>query len=94
MLTIRAAVLAMTLALGLAAASSVGADAGVKEIPLKDGTTLLIFKDGKMAHRDDKGRVVQMKDGARMVTKDGTVIMMVGNEIWRKTDSEQLYQGR
>ena len=56
------------------AAPAVWADADTKEIPLKDGTTLLIFKDGKMAHRDDKGRVVQMKDGARMVTKDGTVI--------------------
>ncbi len=98
MTTIRTAVLATTFALGLAAASAVRADADVKEIPLKDGTTLLIYKDGKMSHRDDKGRVVQMKDGSRMVTKDGTVLMMVGNEIWRKTDREQLneqmYRGR
>jgi len=94
MSAIRTGVLATTLALGLAAAPAVWADADTKEIPLKDGTTLLIFKDGKMAHRDDKGRVVQMKDGARMVTKDGTVLLMVGNEIFRKTDSERLYQGR
>jgi Copper resistance protein K len=98
MTTIRTAVLATTLALGLAAASAVRAEADVKEIPLKDGTTLLIYKDGKMSHRDDKGRVVQMKNGSRMVTKDGTVLMMVGNEIWRKTDREQLneqmYRGR
>ena len=98
MTTIRTAVLATTLVLGLATASAVRADADVKEIPLKDGTTLLIYKDGKMSHRDDKGRVVQMKNGSRMVTKDGTVLMMVGNEIWRKTDREQLneqmYRGR
>lgn len=98
MTTIRNAVLATTLALGLAAASAVRADGDVKEIPLKDGTTLLIYKDGKMSHRDSKGRVVPMKEGAQMVTKDGTVLMMVGNEIWRKTDREQLneqmYRGR
>lgn len=92
MTTIRTAILTTTLALGLAAASAVRADADVKEVPLKDGTTLLIYKDGKMAHRDNKGRVVQMKEGTQMVTKDGTVIKMIGNEIWRKTDREQLYE--
>ena len=71
---------------------------GEKVIPLKDGSSVVVFKDGKMAMRDAKGRVTQMKDGHPMETKDGQVIMMKGNEIWRKTQSEQdweaLYRGR
>jgi hypothetical protein len=39
-----------------------------------------------------------MKDGHPMETKDGQIIMMKGNEIWRKTQTEQdwqaLYRGR
>lgn len=70
---------------------------GEKEIPLKDGTTLVIFKDGKMAMRDAKGRPLSMKDNHPMETKDGKLIMMRGNELWRKTQSEKeredLYRG-
>ena len=70
---------------------------GEKEIKLKDGTTLVVFKDGKMAMRDAKGRTVPMKENHPMETKDGKVIMMRGNEIWRKTRNEKeledLYRG-
>jgi len=70
---------------------------GEKVIPLKDGSSVVVFKDGKMAMRDSKGRVTQMKDGHPMETKDGQIIMMKGNEIWRKTQSEKdweaLYRG-
>lgn len=69
-----------------------------REIPLKDGSTLVIFKDGKMSMRDARGRTQSMKDGARMETKDGQVLMMKGNEVWRKTSAErlqeELYRGR
>jgi len=47
--------------------------------------------------RDKNGKVVGMKEGVAMETKDGQVIMMKGNELWRKTttekDWEQLYRG-
>lgn len=70
---------------------------GEKVIPLKDGSSVVIFKDGKMAMRDSKGNVSHMKDGHPMETRDGQVIMMKGNEIWRKTQSEKdlqdLYRG-
>jgi hypothetical protein len=70
---------------------------GEKLIPLKDGTSVVVFKDGKMAMRDSKGNVTQMKDGHPMETKHGQVIIMKGNEIWRKTQSEKdradLYWG-
>ncbi|NKE67568.1 periplasmic Cu(I)/Cu(II)-binding protein CopK [Ramlibacter sp. RBP-2] len=54
-----------------------------KSIPLKDGSTVYIFKDGKMAMEDKLGRVVPMKPGHVMQTKDGQSILMVGNELAR-----------
>lgn len=92
----------MRVAIGLLAAVMLAAPLawaaeGEKEIPLKDGATVIIYKDGKMAMRDSKGRVTSMKEGHPMETKDGKVIMMRGNEIWRKTQSEKeredLYRG-
>jgi hypothetical protein len=81
-------VAAATLAAGGAALAT---QDGAREIPLKDGATLVIFKDGKMSMRDPKGRTMSMKDGMRMETKDGQVIMMKGNEVWRRTSAERLH---
>lgn len=83
--------LTMAAALGLGGAALAAQD-GSREIPLKDGTTLIIFKDGKMSMRDAKGRTHSMKDGMRMETKDGQVIMMKGNEVWRRTSGERLHE--
>ena len=52
-----------------------------KSIELKNGSTVYIFKDGKMAMEDKVGRVVSMKSGQVMETKDGQKIIMVGNEL-------------
>lgn len=88
-----AAALIAALLVGPAALSA----EGEKEIKLKDGTTLVIFKDGKMAMRNARGLPVPMKENHPMETKDGQVIMMRGNELWRKTKSEKeledLYRG-
>ena len=54
-----------------------------KSIPLKDGSTVYIFKDGKMAMEDRLGRTVGMKAGHVMETKDGQKLIMVGNELAR-----------
>ncbi|MCC4117697.1 periplasmic Cu(I)/Cu(II)-binding protein CopK [Aromatoleum toluclasticum] len=54
-----------------------------KSYELKDGSTVYVFKDGKMAMENKAGQVVSMKDGHAMETKDGKQIMMKGNEIWR-----------
>lgn len=54
-----------------------------KAFDLKDGSTVYIFKDGKMAMEDKLGRVVPMKAGHVMQTKDGQSILMVGNELAR-----------
>lgn len=54
-----------------------------KQFDLKDGSTLVVFKDGKMSMKDKLGRASSMKAGHVMETKDGQRIIMVGNEIAR-----------
>lgn len=54
-----------------------------RQIPLKDGTTVYVFKDGKMAMEDKLGHTLGMKHGVVMETADGQRIVMVGNEIAR-----------
>jgi Copper resistance protein K len=55
----------------------------VKSVELKDGSTVYQFKDGKMGMEDKLGKVVQMKEGHVMETKDGQRVIMVGNEVAR-----------
>ena len=52
-------------------------------LALKDGSTLYVFKDGKMGMEDKFGRATYMESGHVMETKDGEKIIMNGNEIWR-----------
>jgi len=59
-------------------------------IPLKDGTSVVIFQDGKMSMRDKFGRAHAMPEGTIMETADGQKILMKGNEFWRKTTAEEL----
>ena len=66
-----------------APAFAISPDAPKQSVPLKDGTTLHILKDGKMAMEDKNGNAVSMKKGVVMETMDGTKIMMHGNELMR-----------
>jgi hypothetical protein len=54
-----------------------------KTIELKNGSTIFIFNDGKMAMEDKLGRAASMKKGVVMEAKDGQKIMMHGNEVMR-----------
>jgi len=57
---------------------------GVKQsIPLKDGTIVHIFENGKMAMEDKYGRAAYMSDGEVMEASDGNKIIMHGNEVAR-----------
>ena len=60
-------------------------------IELKDGSTLYIFKDGKMGMEDKYGRATRMKKDTVMETKDGQKIMMHGDEVMRLDNL--LHQG-
>jgi hypothetical protein len=52
-------------------------------IELQDGSTLYIFKSGKMAVESKVGIAVSTKPGTILKAKDGTTIKMVGNEVAR-----------
>lgn len=77
---------------GAAAASSAlrdnvrdgyGANTVEKSYVLKDGSTVHVFRDGKMAMEDKFGRAFSMDQGHQMETRDGQKISMQGNEVWR-----------
>lgn len=78
-------VLAVALIISAAATSAFAVDAETvdKSYELKDGSTVYIFKDGKMGMEDKYGKARVMKDGTIMETKDGQKIMMKGNEVYR-----------
>ena len=65
------------------AAMAVDMQKVAQALSLKDGSTVYVFKDGKMAMEDKLGHTVGMKAGVVMETKDGQRIMMVGNELAR-----------
>ena len=52
-------------------------------VELKDGSTLYIFQDGKMAMESRYGRTERMDPGHMMETKDGQKIIMNGDEVAR-----------
>lgn len=64
-----------------------------KSYELKDGSTVYIFKDGKMAMEDKTGSARTMKEGEVMETKDGEKIMMRGNEVWRLEKRHEIHRG-
>lgn len=55
----------------------------VKSVELKDGATVHVFRDGKMAMEGVYGRVESMADGHVMEAKNGDKIVMKGNETAR-----------
>ena len=52
-------------------------------VALTDGSTLYVFRDGKMAKSDKFGRAVYLKDGEVLDAADGTKVAAVGNEVAR-----------
>ena len=78
----------MVAALGIATTSAFAVDVErvEKSIPMKDGSTVYIFKDGKMGMEDKMGRAVRMKHGEVMETKDGQKIMMHGDGSGRRAE--------
>ncbi|MFA6312284.1 MAG: periplasmic Cu(I)/Cu(II)-binding protein CopK [Sterolibacterium sp.] len=72
-------------ALSTLAASAFAIDsADIQEtFELKDGSTVYIFKDGKMAMENKYGRVENMAPGHVMEAKNGQKITMQGDEVAR-----------
>ncbi|WP_439673207.1 Copper resistance protein K (plasmid) [Cupriavidus necator] len=65
--------------------SAIAADRSdiVKSYALRDGSTVHVFKDGKMGVENPFGRAVSVKEGQVLEAKDGTRITMKGNEVVR-----------
>jgi len=65
--------LLMVVAMSAVTATAFAVDAAQveKSIELKDGSTVYIFKDGKMGMEDKLGRAVRMKKDTVMEAKDG-----------------------
>ena len=77
--------LLMVVAMSAVTATAFAVDAAQveKSIELKDGSTVYIFKDGKMGMEDKLGRAVRMKKDTVMETKDGQKIIMHDDEVMR-----------
>ena len=54
-----------------------------RTIALKDGSSVTVYKDGKMAMEDRFGRSISMKPGQVMETRDDGKVVMTGNETYR-----------
>jgi len=62
-----------------------------QKFELKDGSTVYVLKDGKMAMENKHGQPLSMKDGHIMETKDGQKVMMKGNEFWRLEEMKRQH---
>lgn len=82
-MSIRKSLIALSLVATALSAVAAGDADKVQSIQLKDGTTMHVYKDGKMAMEDKYGNVVYMKDGMKMETVDGKTVNMTGNEVAR-----------
>ena len=61
-----------------------------KSVSLKDGSTVHVFKDGKMAMEDKLGRPFRMKPGQTMQTTDGQSMVMKGDEVARLSNGQRV----
>lgn len=52
-------------------------------IELKDGSTVYVFDNGKMAMESRFGQATRMAPGTVMETRDGKKVTMVGDEVGR-----------
>ena len=79
---------ALITALALSGCASVGqtlsGDQNQKRHELKDGSILIVDANGRMRMFNLYGDPLYMKDGVAMELKDGTVIAMKENVIWKQ----------
>jgi hypothetical protein len=82
-MSIRKSILALSLVLPALSAFALNNTDIVKSTPLKDGSTVHQFKDGKMAMESKFGTAVRMQEGTAMETATGQSIVMKGDEVAR-----------
>lgn len=62
-----------------------------RSIQLKDGSTVHVFKDGKMAMEDKLGRPSRTKPDQTMQTTDGQSMTMKGDEVARLSNGQRAH---
>lgn len=90
-MSIRKSVIALSLVLPALSVFALDNADIVKSMPLKDGSTMHQFMDGKMAMEDKYGRAVRMKEGASMETTDGQSVAMNGDEVQKLSQAIQKH---
>ncbi len=78
-----AAAAAVIAVLAVAGCATSGAFGPSQRYELKDGNTLYVDADSRMRMFAPNGDRVYMKDGVPMEIKDGTVIVMKENAVWK-----------
>jgi len=73
----------LALATSMTFASDAARDAAKEMVPLRDGGTLFLFKDGTMAKQDAYGNASYIKKGEVLETADGKKIPVTSNEVAR-----------
>ena len=85
---LRTKIAALIAALALTGCASVGQPlAGEKEskrYELSDGSVLIVDANGRMRMFNVYGDPLYMKDGIAMELKDGTIVAMKENVIWKQ----------
>jgi hypothetical protein len=83
----KTAITAFVVALVLSGCGSLGqllsADQNQKRYELNDGSILIVDADGRMRMFNPYGDPLYMKDGVAMELKDGTIVTMKENIIWK-----------
>lgn len=77
----RLLILAFSLSTASAFAGDVARATAKEMIPLKNGETLYIFDEGRMALEDAYGRAKYLKKGESLQTADGRTIQTTSNEV-------------
>ncbi len=77
------AIAALLLASASAFADDAARQAAAEITPLKDGGTLYLFKDGKMAKEDRFGRAEYLRAGETLLTASDKQVAVTSNEVAR-----------
>ena len=73
----------MTLPILLLAFAGAALAAELQTIELKNGGKIVVEAKGTMIHIDAAGNRVKMRDGRIMEGKDGSMLMMKNNALWK-----------
>ena len=84
-------VISLSLVLSGVSVFALDREAIEKSVQLKDGSTVHVFKDGKMAMEDKLGRPIRMKPGQTMQTADGQYMVMKGDEVARLSNGQRAH---